>query len=103
MHLMWKIIQLFSETQSLPGHHFQYLRMVEINSILKSKLTIFTMKLVIFFLKTAFFKKIGHFDPISMPKISQDKKIFEEPKITTGITRSNISSTLTALSPAEIS
>ena len=60
------------------------------------------MKLVILFPKLPVFL-IGHFDPISMPKISQDKKIFEEPKITTGITRSNISSTLTALSPAEIS
>ena len=54
--LMWKMIQTFSETQSLPADHFPYPRMVEINSILKSKMTIFKMKLVILSPKLPFFE-----------------------------------------------
>ena len=54
----------------------------------------------------AIFSGIEKFDPQSVLHIFQDKNeepMVEEPNITTGITRSNISSTLTALSPTEIS
>ena len=54
------------------------------------------MKLTFFITKCSFQEtghlKMTHFYPLSMLKDLPDRKLFRQPKITTGITRSNISS-----------
>ena len=75
---------------------FFCISMIAINRLLKSQLAVLTMKMTFFITKCSFQEtghlKMTHFYPLPMLKNLPDRKLFREPKITTGITRSNISS-----------